>query len=570
LLNYAISSASAKAGYTNTLKLNAMKKENNFQVSGHIVDLPGNRIFSGIITVSDAKILSVQPSGEVENQYILPGFIDAHVHIESSMLVPSEFARLAVVHGTVATVSDPHEIANVLGVDGIHFMIKNGKKVPFKFFFGASSCVPATGFESSGATIGAEQLDELLRSSEIKYLSEMMNFPGVLFGDKEVMEKIAVAKKYNKPVDGHAPGLTGEDARKYIAAGITTDHECFSLQEAMDKIKYGMKIQIREGSAAKNFDDLISLMDEHDDMVLFCSDDKHPNDLIKGHINQLVKRAVARGYDPVKVLKSCILNPIKHYNLNVGLLQQGDDADFVVVDNLKDFDVLETYIQGELVARDGKTLIEPVEESEPNIFRAEKIVPDDLLIKAKGKPIRVIEALDGQLITNTLEMEARIEEGFVVSDTVRDILKMVVLNRYKKAPPAVAFIKNFGLKSGAIASTVAHDSHNIIAVGTSDKEIAKAINLLIDSRGGICMVNEEEKHLLPLPVAGLMSKEDGFRTALLYEKIDNQTKQLGSLLKAPFMTLSFMALLVIPELKLSDEGLFDGKKFSFTDLFINS
>jgi adenine deaminase len=570
LLNYAISPASAKAGYTNTLKLNAMKKENNFQVSGHIVDLPGNRIFSGIITVSDAKILSVQPSGEVENQYILPGFIDAHVHIESSMLVPSEFARLAVVHGTVATVSDPHEIANVLGVDGIHFMIKNGKKVPFKFFFGASSCVPATGFESSGATIGAEQLDELLKSSEIKYLSEMMNFPGVLFGDKEVMEKIAVAKKYNKPVDGHAPGLTGEDARKYIAAGITTDHECFSLQEAMDKIKYGMKIQIREGSAAKNFDDLISLMDEHDDMVLFCSDDKHPNDLIKGHINQLVKRAVARGYDPVKVLKSCILNPIKHYNLNVGLLQQGDDADFVVVDNLKDFNVLETYIQGELVARDGKTLIEPVEESEPNIFRAEKIVPDDLLIKAKGKHIRVIEALDGQLITNTLEMEARIEEGFVVSDTVRDILKMVVLNRYKKAPPAVAFIKNFGLKSGAIASTVAHDSHNIIAVGTSDKEIAKAINLLIDSRGGICMVNEEEKHLLPLPVAGLMSKEDGFRTALLYEKIDNQTKQLGSLLKAPFMTLSFMALLVIPELKLSDEGLFDGKKFSFTDLFINS
>jgi len=546
-----------------------MRNENSFQVSGQIVDLVNNRIFSGIVDVANGKITSLMPSNEVENQFILPGLIDAHVHIESSMLVPSEFARLAVVHGTVATVSDPHEIANVLGIDGIHFMIKNGKKVPFKFFFGASSCVPATGFESSGAQIGADQLDDLLKSSEINYMSEMMNFPGVLFEDKEVMAKIAVAKKYNKPIDGHAPGLTGEDARKYIAAGITTDHECFTLQEALDKIKFGMKIQIREGSAAKNFDDLISLMDEHDDMVLFCSDDKHPNDLIHGHINQLVKRAIAKGYDPLKVLKSCINNPINHYNLNVGLLQKGDDADFIVVDNLQDFNVLETYIQGQLVARRGKSHIEPVEESEPNIFKADKIEPFDLAIKAQGNSIRVIEALDGQLITNTIEAQAKIENGYVMSDTERDILKIVVLNRYKKAPPAVAFIKNFGFKSGAVASTVAHDSHNIIAVGTSDIEIATAINLLVDSRGGICMVNGNETHLLPLPVAGLMSKDDGYKTAMLYEEIEKRTKQLGSKMKAPFMTLSFMALLVIPELKLSDEGLFDGKKFSFTQLFVN-
>jgi adenine deaminase len=545
-----------------------MREQNSFQVSGHIVDLIGNRIFSGIVTVSDGKIESIRESGEVDNQFILPGLIDAHVHIESSMLVPSEFARLAVVHGTVATVSDPHEIANVLGIDGIHFMIKNGKKVPFKFYFGASSCVPATGFESSGASIGADQLDELLKSSEIKYMSEMMNFPGVLFEDKEVMEKIAVAKKYNKPIDGHAPGLTGESARKYIEAGITTDHECFTMQEALDKIKYGMKIQIREGSAAKNFDDLIGLMDEHDDKVLFCSDDKHPNDLIKGHINQLVKRAIAKGHEPLKVLKSCILNPVNHYNLNVGLLQKGDDADFIIVDNLNDFNITETYIRGELVAQNGNTRIQSVDEPEPNIFKAEKIEPGDIAVKATGNNIRVIEALDGQLITNTIEAEAKIENGYVVSDTSRDILKIVVLNRYKKAAPAIGFIKNFGFKTGAIASTVAHDSHNIIAVGTTDREIAKAINLLVESRGGICMVDSDESYLLPLPVAGLMSKDDGFKTASLYQEIDARTRQLGTRLKAPFMTLSFMALLVIPELKLSDEGLFDGKKFSFTELFV--
>lgn len=545
-----------------------MIDKNSFQVSGQIVDLIGNRIFTGIVSVADGKIESIRESAEVDNQYILPGLIDAHVHIESSMLVPSEFARLAVIHGTVATVSDPHEIANVLGVDGIHFMIKNGKKVPFKFYFGASSCVPATGFESSGANIDAGQLDELLKSSEIKYMSEMMNFPGVLFEDKEVMEKIAVAKKYNKPIDGHAPGLTGEQARKYIQAGITTDHECFTMQEALDKIKYGMKIQIREGSAAKNFDELIGLMEEHDDKVLFCSDDKHPNDLVVGHINQLVKRAIAKGHHPLKVLKSCILNPINHYNLNVGLLQKDDDADFIIVDNLKDFNVSETYIRGELVAQNGQTRIRPVDESEPNIFKAEKIDPADIAIRATGSKIRVIEALDGQLITNTIETNAKIENGYVVSDTARDILKIVVLNRYKKAPPAVGFIKNFGFKTGAIASTVAHDSHNIIAVGTTDREITKAINLLVESRGGICLTGSDESYLLPLPVAGLMSKDDGFKTAAKYQEIDERTKQLGTRLKAPFMTLSFMALLVIPELKLSDEGLFDGKKFSFTDLFV--
>jgi adenine deaminase len=549
-------------------KIQLMNNQDEFTISGQIVDLIANKIFPGIVTVKDGRIESVKPAHNVDDQFILPGLIDAHVHIESSMLVPSEFARLASVHGTVATVSDPHEIANVLGLDGIKYMISNGKKVPFKFYFGASSCVPATGFESSGAKIDAVQLEELLKSPEIKYMSEMMNFPGVIFKDEEVMAKIEVAKKYNKPIDGHAPGLKGEDAQKYIAAGITTDHECFTMEEALDKIKFGMKIQIREGSAAKNFDDLVGLLETHPDKVLFCSDDKHPNDLINGHINQLVKRSIAKGYDPLLVLKSCILNPIEHYKLDVGVLQPGDDADFIVVDNLQDFNVQETWVNGQLIARNGQTLIESIREAEPNIFKAENISAEDIIVNATSKKIQVIKALDGQLITKKLIEDATIEDGKIVSDANRDILKMMVLNRYRKADPALAFISGFGFKSGAVASTVAHDSHNIIAVGVSDEEIVRAVNLLVESRGGIAVVNGADEHVLPLPVAGLMSADDGKKVAKDYEKMDALAKQLGSTLKAPFMTLSFMALLVIPELKLSDEGLFDGGKFQFTELAV--
>jgi len=544
-----------------------MHNKNVFDISGKIVDLRKGEIFSGVVSVEDDKIVAVRESDYVEDQYILPGLIDSHVHIESSMLIPSEFARLAVVHGTVATVSDPHEIANVLGIDGVKYMIKNGRKVPFKFYFGASSCVPATPFETSGAVLGPQEIAELLAMDEIKYLSEMMNFPGVLSGDKEVMEKIAIARKYGKPVDGHAPGLKGEEARKYIEAGITTDHECFTMEEALDKIKYGMKIQIREGSAAKNFEALVGLLKSHPDKVLFCSDDKHPNDLVKGHINQLVKRALGKGYDPLTVLRSTILNPIDHYGLDVGLLQPGDDADFMVVDNLNDFNVLSTYIEGVRVAENGESLIGSVSETEPNAFHAEPLYPDDIAVEAKGADIHVMEALDGQLITNDLILKAKTEAGKVVPDTERDILKIVVLNRYAAAKPAVAFIRNFNFKRGAIASTVAHDSHNIIAVGCSDEEIVRAVNLVVEARGGISLVDGAGEHVLPLPVAGLMATNNGFEIAAAYDKMDKLAKGLGSRLNAPYMTLSFMALLVIPYLKLSDKGLFDGNKFAFTDLF---
>ncbi|MBC8320555.1 MAG: adenine deaminase [Bacteroidetes bacterium] len=551
-----------------------MKSKNKFTLSGNIVDIRANSIYQGTVYVENGTITNIVKedplaggTGVKEDQYILPGLIDSHIHIESSMLIPSEFAKLAVVHGTVATVSDPHEIANVLGIDGIKYMIANGSKVPFKFYFGASACVPATPFETSGFQFHEKEMEELLGMKEIKYLSEMMNFPGVINRDPWEMKKIGIAKKYNKPVDGHAPGVSGVDAKKYAEAGITTDHECFTMHEALDKIAYGMKIQIREGSAAQNFDSLIDLMKDHSDKVLFCSDDKHPNDLVKGHINQLIIRAIKKGYEPLKVLRSAILNPIEHYGLDVGTLQVNDPADMIVVNNLEDFTILQTYVNGIMVAENGKSYINSVPEDHPNNFHATIISADKLRVSPKGDKLKVIEAYDGQLITGFLSEAYKVENDNVVSDVESDILKIVVLNRYEKAEPAIGFIKNFNLKNGAIASSVAHDSHNIVAVGTSDKAITEAINLIIKEGGGISLVNGTDKKTLPLPVAGLMSTCDGYRVAGSYQILDDEVHKMGSKLRAPYMTLSFMALLVIPELKLSDKGLFDGIKFSFTELF---
>ncbi len=545
-----------------------MKQSNTYTIEGNIIDLRAESIFKGRVFVENGIIVKVLKDESItKHHYILPGLIDAHIHIESSMLIPSEFARLASVHGTVATVSDPHEIANVLGIEGINYMIENGNKVPFKFYFGASSCVPATPFETAGFELGLSELDELLARDDIKYMSEMMNFPGVIHRDDFVMKKLDIAKKYGKPIDGHAPGVVGEDARKYIDAGITTDHECFTMKEALSKISFGMKIQIREGSAAKNFDALVDLLKDHADEVLFCSDDKHPDDLVEGHINSLIRRAIKKGYDPLKVLKSAIINPIKHYKLDVGILQEGDPADMIVVDNLTDFNVLETYVNGNLIAKDGKTRIESVDESAPNNFHVQTIIESSIYVKPKTDCLKVMEALDGQLITTAECITPKIVNGNVISDPERDILKIVVLNRYKNAAPAVAFIRNFNLKEGAIASSVAHDSHNIVAVGVDDSDIVKAINLVIKEKGGVSLVSPSREMILPLPVAGLMSAEDGYQVAKKYHEIDQAAHELGSTLRAPFMTLSFMALLVIPELKLSDKGLFDGKSFSLTDLF---
>ncbi|MFC5194941.1 adenine deaminase [Bizionia hallyeonensis] len=536
------------------------------KIQGQIVDIPNKRIFSGEITVTNGKISALEEVSHNIQHYILPGFVDAHIHIESSMLVPSEFARIAVKHGTVATVSDPHEIANVLGIEGVEFMIKNGKQTPFKFNFGAPSCVPATTFESAGAVIDSEGIKKLMTNPDITYLAEMMNYPGVLFDDEEVLKKIAWAKHYNKPVDGHAPGLRGDDLSKYINAGITTDHECFTYEEGLEKLQKGMKVLIREGSAAKNFEALIDLLPKHYENMMFCSDDKHPDDLLLGHINQLCSRAIAKGFDVFQILQMACVNPVKHYNLSVGLLQVNDAADFIVVEDLTHFKTLKTVINGDVVFENGQSLIPHTEFEILNNFNTSKKQVSDFRIESSAKQIRVIEALEGQLVTNELIEDALIENGNLISNIEKDILKMTVVNRYNNDEPSMAFIKNFGLKSGAIASSVGHDSHNIIAVGATDEAICKAVNVIIENKGGICAVSETDSHIVSLPVAGIMSNQDAKTIGEAYGKLDNKAKQLGSTLNAPYMTLSFMALLVIPSLKMSDKGLFDGNTFKFTSL----
>lgn len=536
------------------------------QIQGQIVDMQNQRIYAGEITVANGKIISIIEKEHDVKSYIMPGFIDSHIHIESSMLVPSEFAKIAVLHGTIATISDPHEIANVLGSAGVYYMIENSKKVPLKFHFGAPSCVPATSFESAGAIIDSEGIKELLASPDIYYLAEMMNYPGVLFDDDEVLKKIQWAKHFNKPVDGHAPGLRGKEVRKYISAGISTDHECFTFEEAEEKLSLGMKVLIREGSAAKNFEALIDLLPENYENMMFCSDDKHPDDLIVGHINLLCARAVAKGIDVFKVLQAACVNPVNHYKINVGLLKENDAADFIIVEDLIDFKVKQTYIDGELVAKNGESFVKHIPFETPNNFNISAKEISDFTVSGSGSKIRVIEALEGQLITNEIHHKSLIVDGKIVSDTENDILKMAVVNRYQNTKPAIAFIKNFGLKKGAIASSVAHDCHNIVVVGTSDEEICNAVNLIIKNTGGVCAVNGTECKMLPLPVAGIMSDKNGWETGKLYQEIDAMAKELGSNLKAPFMTLSFMALLVIPDLKLSDKGLFSGNTFSFVDL----
>ena len=546
--------------------LDSYSKIHKMKIQGQIVDIQNKQIYAGEITVENGKIISIIEKNHNVQYYIMPGFIDAHIHIESSMLVPSEFAKIAVLHGTVATISDPHEIANVLGTAGVYYMIENSKKVPLKFHFGAPSCVPATSFESAGAIIDSEGIKELLTSPDIYYLAEMMNYPGVLFDDSAVLKKIQWAKHFNKPVDGHAPGLRGEAVKKYISAGISTDHECFTFEEAEEKLALGMKIIIREGSAAKNFEVLIDLLAENYPNMMFCSDDKHPDDLIVGHINSLCARAVAKGIDVFKVLQAACVNPVNHYKINVGLLKENDAADFIIVEDLVDFKVLQTYINGELVAENGNSFVAHVPFEKPNNFNITPKNISDFEISGSASKIRVIEALEGQLITNEIHHSSLIVDGKIVSDIENDVLKMAVVNRYQNEKPAIAFIKNFGLKKGAIASSVAHDCHNIVVVGTSDEEICNAVNLIIKNTGGVCAVNGSENKILALPVAGIISDKNAWETGKLYQEIDAMAKELGSNLKAPFMTLSFMALLVIPDLKLSDKGLFSGNTFSFVDL----
>ncbi len=539
------------------------------ELKGMLVDVIGGRITGATIRIEEGIISEIIPDDHIYPHFIMPGFIDAHIHIESSMLTPYEFARIALTHGTVATISDPHEIANVCGLEGVFYMLENAKNAGLKFHFGAPSCVPATSFETAGAVLDPKALEELLKRDDIFYLSEMMNYPGVLFGDTEVLEKIALAKKYRKPVDGHAPGLRGDQARLYAEAGITTDHECFTIEEALDKLACGMKILIREGSAARNFEALVPLLSQYADKCMFCCDDKHPDELLQGHINEHVKRAVAAGHDVMKVIQCATKNPVEHYSMNVGLLQKGDPADFIVVDNLKDFRVQRTVINGATLMEAGICHLPAKKHRIINNFNTGFKKAQDFEIKAEAKEIRVIEVIEGQLVTRTHIANAKIEGGKVIASPETDILKLAVVNRYSDAAPAIGFIKNTGVIAGAFASSVAHDSHNIIVAGTDDQLMANAVNLIIENKGGLSAISDSEQFSVPLPIAGLISDQDAVTTGHSYAKADALVKKMGSRLRAPYMSLSFMALLVIPQLKLSDKGLFDGEKFQFTGIFVH-
>ena len=542
-----------------------------FSISGNFVDVHAREIYAAKISVADGRIASIDRTSnpvDAVHGFIMPGFVDSHIHIESSMLLPCEFAKVAVNHGTVATVSDPHEIANVCGLDGVELMLRNASYTKFKFCFGAPACVPATRFETAGAKLDVIETAKLLADPRIGYLSEMMDFPGVLNSDPEVVAKIKAALDLGKPVDGHAPGLRGAEAAKYVAAGITTDHECCTREEAIDKLTVGCKIAIREGSAARNFDALQTLIDEHPESCMLCSDDKHPDELLLGHINQLVARAIDAGRDLMNVLTVACVNPVNHYSLDVGLLRVGDPADFIVVDDLSQFNVTATYLNGELVSENGQSLLTVSQPETVNQFSATPLVAQQLAIKAESSTIRVMEAIDGQLITNGLTRPCRIEDGMATADVENDILKIVVCNRYSTTEPSVAFVKGFGLKSGAIASSVAHDSHNIVAVGTNDDDLVAAINAVIEQQGGLSVFHNGAIDVLPLPVAGLMSTGSCEEVGEKYSVLNQQIETMGTNLRAPYMTLSFMALLVIPSLKISDKGLFDVDKFDFVPLFV--
>ena len=547
-----------------------MPSAQNTTHRGQIVDLRAGRVFPGEIEVQDGRILAIRETGDADLPagFLCPGFIDAHVHVESSMLPPAEFARIAVIHGTVATVSDPHEIANVLGVEGVRAMQRMAESTPCKIHFGIPSCVPATGFETAGAVIDSDAVEQLCQDPSLTYLAEMMNFPGVVHQDPEVMAKLAIAKRYGKNIDGHAPGLRGDGLRAYVDAGITTDHECTEIEEAREKLSLGQKILIREGSAAKNFDALWPLLLENPESCMFCSDDKHPDDLIEGHINQLCARAVSAGVPVFDVLRAACLNPAKHYDLRSGTLRAGDSADFIRLKDLKDFAVMETWIDGACVAKEGKSLLPKITAECVNHFNCAAVGAGDFAVKAPGPvTLRVIQAIDGSLVTGSMTMEAKIEDGHAITDPSRDLLKITVVNRYQKSPPATAFVHGIGLKHGAIASSVAHDCHNIVAVGCDDASLARAVNLVIDAKGGISAAGPKGEHLLALPIAGLMSTEPAEQVAAAYAQITRHARDLGSTLHAPYMTLSFLALLVIPSLKLGDRGLFDGDEFRFTGLF---
>ena len=538
-----------------------------------VADVVAGSVHPARVVVRDGLIAAIEPpTGTISPGVLVPGFVDAHVHVESSMLPPWEFARVAMAHGTVASVSDPHEIANVLGEPGIRFMLDDIAGSPFTCWFGCPSCVPATEFESAGARLDAAACARILEDPRIHALGEMMNWPGAIAGDPEVLAKIAAARARGKPVDGHAPGLRGMDAAAYFARGISTDHECVTLEEAAEKAALGVHILIREGSAARNAEALWRMLRTHPDQCMFCTDDAHPDDLLRGHIDRMLAHAVARGIDPMVALRAATLHPIRHYGMPCGLLQVGDRADMVLVDDLVSFRPRTTWIAGVPVAKDGRSLVPPRVSRTPNAFIARTCVPDEFVVRAPAGStdgarvtVHAIVASDGEIVTGREDVPAVVRRGAIEPDPAHDLLTIAVVNRYARAPVAVAMVRGFGLRAGAIASSVAHDCHNVVAVGASPGALAEAVNAVFAARGGLSVARGDGSpaDVLPLPIAGLMSDRPAEDVAAAYGRLTARARMLGSPLRAPYMTLGFMALLVIPALKLGDRGLFDAERFAF-------
>ena len=532
-------------------------------IKGNLLNVFTEEIYPAEISLEKGLIKCVKPVKENFDDIILPGFIDAHIHIESSMLSPSRFAEVVVPHGTTSVVTDPHEIANVMGTTGIEYMMRDAATVPLNVFFTASSCVPATAFETSGAKINSHEIDKLLDNDNMVALGEMMNFPGVLADDEEVLAKIAVTKKHQKPVDGHAPLLSGEGLCKYVRAGISTEHECTTKTEVTEKRKLGMKVMLRQGSSAKNLKDLIGAGGD-----FLVSDDKHPEDLIKGHVDLMVKEAIKLGLDPVEAVEMVTINPASHYKLNNGSISPGRSADLIVVDDLENLNVKKVFIKGKLVAQDNKPLfpVKPIKID--NSFIVHSKSPSDFEISSKNEEerVNVIEVIEGQLITGESEAVLKVDDSYLQPDLEEDILKIAVVERYGHNRISNAFVNGFRLQKGAIASSVAHDSHNIIVVGTTASDMVDVVNHLIKNGGGLVASADGKINSLKLSIAGLMSNENAETVSFKLKVLKEKVKSMGCKLDSPFMTLSFMALLVIPQLKISDLGLFDGEKFQFVDV----
>ncbi len=536
------------------------------ETSGTVVDIEGRRLFGARVKVNTrGRIEAVLPEASPAPGFILPGFVDAHVHIESSLVAPAAFARAAVRHGTVAAVADPHEIANVLGAAGVAFMLDEAARTPFHVAFGVPSCVPATPFETAGAVLGAEAVAALLDRPGVTHLAEMMNVPGVLQGDRSVLAKLAAARARGKPIDGHAPGLRGEALRRIVRAGITTDHECLGLEEALEKAALGMKILLRRGSAARLFEPLLPVLARHPGACMFCSDDKHPGDLLAGHIDELVRIAVAAGADLFDVLRAACLNPVRHYRLDAGLLRPGDRADWIEVEDLRAFRVRRTVIGGRVLAEAGEARLPALAPlSVPNAFALRPVTAAAFRMAARPGACRLIGVRDGDLVTDAATCCPTLRDGTVVADPSRDLVKLAVINRYlPDAPPALALAAGTGLGRGAFAASVAHDSHHVIAAGVDDEALADAVNAVVAHGGGLAAAGgAAAARTLPLPLAGLMSPGTCEAAAAGHQAVDAAARACGCRLRAPFMTLSFLALPVIPALKLTDKGLFDAGRFA--------